>query len=370
METPEQLNYEFHVGKMDAKFYGHTQDNFSVPAATWQESKILSNWSDPHVLYPLEAHPLPASIAEVSASYLYNTPMTQCSPNQLLSRSLPSEPQSAMELVATQHCQNGMKPMLESCGDAELNATRPSLYSEQNWRDETMNAYQRNQTNYGIFESDTRDNSRGEGFWSSEALHDAGLSSHSYSNVNESEASGYGFPHLFTSIESSRASCSSVETWPPPSMPREPTSQSLIALTDPNTQVSQDLDAEEYKFMNSVSAESLLVAPRYVLPSQNADFQEFHRIPPLTSSPMGEASPMTKSTSHPVTSPPISDEQRTRDEFLIRCRQNNVSYKDIKEQGGFEQSIPTLRGRYRNLTKDKRDRLRKPKWTQKDVRET
>jgi len=366
VETPERLSYEFHVGKMDAKYYGHTQNNFPESAAAWQESRIFSNWSDPHLLYPLEAHSLPAATEEVSSSYLYNTPMSQYSSNQPLPRSLPSEPQSAMELVPTQHYPNGMDPMLESSGDIGLNATRPLLYPRHDWRDETLNAYQTNQTNYPVLDSDRRGNSGGEGFWSSETLYDAGLSSHNYPNVNESEPLGYCFPHSFPPIESSRELRSSTEM---PMLP-DPSSESLMAWTDPNTQVSQDLDAEEYKFMNNAGAESLLVAPRDMLPSQNAGFQEFHPMSHSTSSQMAEASPTTESTSLLVTSPPTSDEQRTRDEFLIRCRQNNISYKDIKEQGGFQQSIPTLRGRYRNLTKDKRNRLRKPKWTQKDVRET
>lgn len=44
-----------------------------------------------------------------------------------------------------------------------------------------------------------------------------------------------------------------------------------------------------------------------------------------------------------------------------------MSYKDIKEKGGFTEAVSTLRGRYRTLTKEKEARLRSPKWQENDV---
>ena len=44
-----------------------------------------------------------------------------------------------------------------------------------------------------------------------------------------------------------------------------------------------------------------------------------------------------------------------------------MSYREIKEKGGFSGAESTLRGRYRTLTKRKEDRVRKPEWDEKDV---
>lgn len=59
-----------------------------------------------------------------------------------------------------------------------------------------------------------------------------------------------------------------------------------------------------------------------------------------------------------------TDERNT---FLIDCKRRGLSYKDIKRVGGFKEAESTLRGRYRTLTKSKDQRVRKPKWQDKDV---
>ncbi|KAF4768798.1 hypothetical protein N7455_008721 [Penicillium solitum] len=60
-----------------------------------------------------------------------------------------------------------------------------------------------------------------------------------------------------------------------------------------------------------------------------------------------------------------TDERNT---FLIDCKRRGLSYKDIKRVGGFKEAESTLRGRYRTLTKSKEQRVRKPKWQDKDIR--
>ncbi|KAJ5371925.1 hypothetical protein N7517_003931 [Penicillium concentricum] len=60
-----------------------------------------------------------------------------------------------------------------------------------------------------------------------------------------------------------------------------------------------------------------------------------------------------------------SDERNT---FLIDCKRRGLSYKDIKRVGRFKEAESTLRGRYRTLTKSKDQRVRKPKWQDKDIR--
>ncbi|KAJ5124835.1 uncharacterized protein N7515_008660 [Penicillium bovifimosum] len=57
-----------------------------------------------------------------------------------------------------------------------------------------------------------------------------------------------------------------------------------------------------------------------------------------------------------------------RNAFLIDCKRRGLSYKDIKRVGGFKEAESTLRGRYRTLTKSKDQRVRKPKWQEKDIR--
>ncbi|KAF7930056.1 hypothetical protein EAE99_004249 [Botrytis elliptica] len=53
--------------------------------------------------------------------------------------------------------------------------------------------------------------------------------------------------------------------------------------------------------------------------------------------------------------------------FLIRSRQAGMSYKAIRSNGNFTAAESTLRGRFRTLTKDKKDRVRQPKWTEDDI---
>ncbi|KAJ5114501.1 hypothetical protein NUU61_000260 [Penicillium alfredii] len=57
----------------------------------------------------------------------------------------------------------------------------------------------------------------------------------------------------------------------------------------------------------------------------------------------------------------------TRNAFLIDCKRRGLSYKDIKRIGGFKEAESTLRGRFRTLTKSKEQRVRKPKWQEKDI---
>ena len=55
------------------------------------------------------------------------------------------------------------------------------------------------------------------------------------------------------------------------------------------------------------------------------------------------------------------------DQFLVDSKRRGMSYKAIRELGGFTEAESTLRGRYRTLTKRKEDRLRRPVWTDQDV---
>jgi hypothetical protein len=59
--------------------------------------------------------------------------------------------------------------------------------------------------------------------------------------------------------------------------------------------------------------------------------------------------------------------REARNEFLVGSRLMGVPYREIRRQGGFTEAESTLRGRFRTLTKEKRDRVRKPEWGERDV---
>lgn len=56
-----------------------------------------------------------------------------------------------------------------------------------------------------------------------------------------------------------------------------------------------------------------------------------------------------------------------QDEVLLQLRKAGYSYKDVKTKGKFKEAESTLRGRFRTLTKDKDQRVRKPQWQAEDV---
>lgn len=56
-----------------------------------------------------------------------------------------------------------------------------------------------------------------------------------------------------------------------------------------------------------------------------------------------------------------------RDELLLKMRSQKYSYRDIKDICGFKEAESTLRGRYRALTKENHERVRKPQWKPHDV---
>ncbi|KAH6654544.1 hypothetical protein BKA67DRAFT_658834 [Truncatella angustata] len=60
-------------------------------------------------------------------------------------------------------------------------------------------------------------------------------------------------------------------------------------------------------------------------------------------------------------------ERNRHNEYLVQAKRAGKTYREIKLEGGFTEAESTLRGRYRTLTKDPVDRVRKPEWTRKDV---
>jgi hypothetical protein len=55
------------------------------------------------------------------------------------------------------------------------------------------------------------------------------------------------------------------------------------------------------------------------------------------------------------------------DKILLEEKQKGLTYKEIRKKMRTLVAESTLRGRYRSLTKERKDRVRKPVWTPKDV---
>ncbi|KAL7934971.1 hypothetical protein V8C35DRAFT_279437 [Trichoderma chlorosporum] len=98
-------------------------------------------------------------------------------------------------------------------------------------------------------------------------------------------------------------------------------------------------------------------APRRLLPSNGHRQRPVHRQPEARTRRL----PALHSSSE------AGSERAAKDLFLVQSRHQGLSYKEIKRLGKFTEAESTLRGRYRTLTKDKKDRVRDPKWTEVDI---
>nr|POF15517.1 hypothetical protein CFP56_48712 [Quercus suber] len=65
--------------------------------------------------------------------------------------------------------------------------------------------------------------------------------------------------------------------------------------------------------------------------------------------------------------PDDSEAESAGDEFIVALRRKNVPYEEIRRRGRFKTAVSTLRGRYRNATKPKKDRPRRQLWQREDV---
>ncbi|KAI1755496.1 hypothetical protein F4782DRAFT_527548 [Xylaria castorea] len=61
-------------------------------------------------------------------------------------------------------------------------------------------------------------------------------------------------------------------------------------------------------------------------------------------------------------------ERDAKNRFLVESKLAGMTYREIRRQGGFAEAESTLRGRFRTLTKNKEQRVRKPEWQDKDIR--
>ncbi|KAI0199630.1 hypothetical protein F4808DRAFT_471432 [Astrocystis sublimbata] len=65
---------------------------------------------------------------------------------------------------------------------------------------------------------------------------------------------------------------------------------------------------------------------------------------------------------------PADAERESKNRFLVENKRKGMTYREIRRLGGFTEAESTLRGRFRTLTKDKDQRVRKPEWQEKDIR--
>jgi hypothetical protein len=61
------------------------------------------------------------------------------------------------------------------------------------------------------------------------------------------------------------------------------------------------------------------------------------------------------------------DQRKADDEILLDGKRDGLTYKEISKKMHVKCAESTLRGRYRSLTKARKDRVRKPVWHKKDV---
>ena len=128
--------------------------------------------------------------------------------------------------------------------------------------------------------------------------------------------------------------------------------------TDHKPPMSRPLETNMHLYQGYTSAnpKSQHTYPLQSFDSSNADYNQ---PPPSTAQHDGQSEHVgIKANLH------YSDK---RNSFLIEFKRRGLSYKDIKRIGGFKEAESTLRGRYRTLTKTKDQRVRKPKWQDRDV---
>ncbi|KAF2867943.1 hypothetical protein BDV95DRAFT_165705 [Massariosphaeria phaeospora] len=65
--------------------------------------------------------------------------------------------------------------------------------------------------------------------------------------------------------------------------------------------------------------------------------------------------------------PDTQAQRQTDDGILLDGKAEGLTYKEIKKRMSTNVAESTLRGRYRSLTKPRKDRVRKPMWTGKDI---
>jgi hypothetical protein len=122
---------------------------------------------------------------------------------------------------------------------------------------------------------------------------------------------------------------------------------------------------------------SMFGQPDVVPPSRFHQYQPIYHHQPVAAAPEEIERPLSQHSDRALTFVPTmrsrqvtADDEayvKRRDKMLIDLRRKGHSYKEIKRLGRFKEAESTLRGRLRTLTKEKSERVRKPKWNRRDV---
>jgi hypothetical protein len=99
-------------------------------------------------------------------------------------------------------------------------------------------------------------------------------------------------------------------------------------------------------------------------------FRDVDGLPTAATMPfpeLGRRRPAKLVTIAPAATLP-STSRTERDRYLLDMRDRGFTYREIKDTGEFNEAESTLRGRVRVLTKTREERVRKPEWTDRDVR--
>ncbi|KAK3399183.1 hypothetical protein B0T20DRAFT_352254 [Sordaria brevicollis] len=132
-----------------------------------------------------------------------------------------------------------------------------------------------------------------------------------------------------------------------------------------------------------------MIRPNAIIPSQHPNNvfstpqrrqqQPFHGSHPYHHPSLGSSGPGSSSSkrrnvenhgrsSDSAANDAIKRHRAKQDDLLVRLRNQGKSYKQIRQIGKFTEAESTLRGRYRTLTKSREQRVRRPEWTEKDLR--
>lgn len=104
------------------------------------------------------------------------------------------------------------------------------------------------------------------------------------------------------------------------------------------------------------------------------DSDALYNIEPIHDSVQNDSNEQVTSNSsiltrHGVQATEATTVQRKKeDQILLEGKRAGLTYKEIRRKMHTKVAESTLRGRYRSLTKARRDRVRKPVWTENDVR--
>jgi hypothetical protein len=300
-------------------------------------------------------HPIPKSSVSIAANNIYFLSSSKDPPSlsSFFQDSSPEEPHlSSAPYQSSNQAQFHIGAPLSRTPSIHSPDAKPCTYDDASaWA-----AWETSTTTYGCFARRDIDDTTYDSSWHDPApqnvpwIHDRSISLKRINGI------GSGLPIVPSSHPSNALT----------------TSSPLVYQFCSSTSVPQTSPAKAHPNHYLPSKPTYIASPRQVCsdPDDSSPSQK----------PLGSFSPSSFTHSTIEEGPPHrqTGEVQTRIEakihysdernaFLIDCKRRGLSYKDIKRIGGFKEAESTLRGRYRTLTKSKDQRVRKPRWQDKDV---